>query len=234
MKFKLAALTLIALTGQSSALITINTLFAAFNDASNNPVPDGTLWALVVDNSDNVFAGFGIDDSLYQENIANPGVADTYFSTGQTLSLGGNVGGGTIFAMGAINGASALSIDGATSNSLQDLVIGQNGLASGQEFAIYWFPDATYTGNATETIASEVGGLNSTVSDSNFSMLGMIVPADNTNDTFGAVGQAFGGTTSNNDFRAVTLVPEPTSALLAAFGSLALLRRRRVVEVAAE
>jgi hypothetical protein len=217
-------------TSQAFGAIGLTSQYGVAFDAAGDIVGDGTLWALVIDSdNNNTFAGFSINDSLHAENIINPSVADTYFTSGQSISLGDSLGGGTVFAMGEIN--SVLSGGAGIYADVLNFDIGVNGVAANLEFAFYWFPGATFTGdqNDPQTIASEVGGINTTSNDGIFD-IGMVMPADGSNVSSGAATVGGGGTLANTSFTAVTLVPEPTTALLAAFGSLALLRRRRVVE----
>lgn len=208
----------------SNASFTLEYEFKIALDASGAQVPSGSLWALVVDNGDNIFADFGLDDSLFSQPA---GTADNYFTSSVTsISLGASVGGGTVFAMGGFGGA------GTASGTLPSLTMGTNGLAAGQEYAIYWFPDVEFTGPGSYFVGSEVGGLQSTSQGvGDFLDVSMVIPTDGFSYTTGAYSISSGdGEMPNNHFQAVALIPEPSSALLGAFGALALLRRRRVVQ----
>lgn len=228
MKLKLASVVLLAIAGQAAATVTINTIIGqAFGTDGTTPVAEGTLWALVVDDGDNNFAGFGLDSSLFAANQSVPGVADTFFTAGQSISLGSSLAGGTIFAMGGTNGLSTLGVAGATSDALAGLSLGVNGLAAGAEYAFFFFPGASFTGGPSETIGSAVGGLSSTTAEGDFGLAGMVIPPDGATVSQGAVSVTLGGATANSSFTAVQLVPEPSAALLGALGALGLLRRRR-------
>lgn len=209
-----------------NAAVTLNTDFGNAYNSSGVAVGTGTLWALVVDHdTNNTFAGFGLDGSLYSANVSSPGIANNFFTANQTISLGGVVGGGTVFAMGGFSGN-----DGSTVNQvITDL--GINGLVAGRNFAFYWFAGAAFTGvqSNPQTISNQVGGIQnntSNVGGGGFTT-GMVIPADGNTVTVGANNIARGGSIANNEFLSVTLIPEPSTLLLSALGVLALLRRRR-------
>jgi hypothetical protein len=207
------------------ATITLSMDFGTAYDSSGVPVSDNTLWALVVDHdTNNTFAGFGLNGSLYSANTSTPGIADDFFTHGQTISLGSVVGGGTIFAMGG--GWS----DGLVSPQLL-LELGVNGVETGRNFAFYWFSGATFTGNQNEvqTIANQVGGIHNNTSNIGIDGFNtaMLMPSDGSNLSVGALNEDAGGSIANVNFYSITLIPEPSTAILASIGSLVLLRRRR-------
>jgi len=230
-KIPIQSLLLLAFAMPLQAAISLSVTFGIAYDSSSNPVPDGTLWALVVDDvlatqtmdPNYGFAGFAADESLITD-----GVADDYFTSGDTFTLGSSIGGGTVFAIGGFNGG-----DGSTTELLTGLTLGVNGLVEGRNFAFYWFPEATFTGDAndTQTIGNQVGGIHNATSNLEGEPFtsGMIVPGDGKTETVGAGNVTLGGSISDSEFVAVTLIPEPGTALLAALGSLILLRRRREV-----
>lgn len=222
MKNKIIALVFGALVLPTSASITLSAQFGAASNTSGVAVPDGTLWALVVDtNSDNLFPGaFGANQSLGETG------ALTTFTPGQQLTIGGNLlGGDTVFALGRFNGTA----NGVTGLAIfeEGYTLGTNGLVAGKQFAFYWFPGSTYTSSGTNVVGSAVGGIN-TGADAAAGLGGMVVPSEGAFYTTGAATTgAAGGSLSASRFLAQTLVPEPSSALLGAIGSLGLLRRRR-------
>ncbi|MCW1922093.1 hypothetical protein OKA05_05980 [Luteolibacter arcticus] len=206
-----------SLVGGAEATITLNTQFGTAFDSSGQPVPAGTLYALVIDTnlSDTFAGGFGL-----QESLGKPG-ADAVFTPGQTISLGGNLSGDTIFYLGAFDGAA----EGITAETIQ-LTVGVNGVATIRNFAIYWFPGATLSSANSATIGTQVGGMHA------FSELGtglesMTIPSDGSLVNIGAATLAGGGTTPPSRFTAVDLVPEPSTAFLGILGVFGLLRRRR-------
>ena len=216
------------LTGASvcSAAVTLDSLFGPLFNASGNAVPDGTLWVLVADSDvDSSFGVFDIDENLYDANTASPGVADLYFTTGQSISLGNSLADGTVFAMGEVNGA-LNALPGAITGPIE-FDLGANGAASNRAFAVFFFPGATFSGdqNNAQTISNQVGGFHTSSDDGGIFDIGMILPADG-NYTAGATNADGGGTFANRTFTAV-FIPEPSTAFLAAIGSLVLLRRRR-------
>jgi hypothetical protein len=222
MKTKLSLL-FVALALPAAASITLSTQFGTAFNSSGVAVPDGTLWALVVDtNTDSQFTGFGLNGSL-----PSTVVADTYFTANQALSIGGVLNGNTIFAFGAFNGGGDLA-GGAISALSFDY--GVNGLAAGRNYAFYWFPGANFNAGTplTQTIGTQVGGIHTSSNDGLFDV-GMVLPPDGAAVSTGAATEAGGGTIANSGFRAVnlTVIPEPSAALLGAIGALGLLRRRR-------
>lgn len=223
MKSKLLTLVLsLAAAATASASITLTMQFGQAYDSSNALVPDGSLWALVVDHDGGGFAGFNTGSSLAEANVATPGVADNFFTAGQSLAVGNIVGGGTIFALGAFNGTA----NGLTGLAIAELVFtyGVDGLAAGRNVAFYWFPGATLGGE--NKIGSQVGGISTLAADVGVGP--MVLPPDGAAVNFGAAttGDA-AGSLSPAAFTAVNLIPEPSAALLGALGALGLLRRRR-------
>lgn len=217
MKKALTALALIASASSAFASVTLTTGFGVAYNSTGAVVPDGTLWALVVDTDGNsTFAGgFGLNSSLTEAG------ANTVFIPGQTLSVGGLLAGDAIFAMGSFNGNAVAGMAGLSLDSVTAFY-GTNGLAAGKNIAFYWFPGATA---ADPKVGTQVGGFNS---DTDAAALGgMVLPADGANVPVGGGTADLGGTLPNSRLTAVNLVPETSTALLGALGALGLLRRRR-------
>jgi hypothetical protein len=216
MKSKLLLAALAAsLIGSAGATITLNTQFGTAFNASGTAVPAGTLYALVIDTDNNsTFAGgFGLNSSL---GAAGAGSA---FSVGQTLTLGGLLGGDTIFYLGAFDGAG----EGITAETI-GLSVGVNGVLSGRNFAIYWFPGATLASSTSATIGTQVGGLHTGVAEAGLDA--MVMPNDGALVAIGAATVDGGGTLPNSRFTAV-IIPEASTAVLGLLGAVGLFRRRR-------
>lgn len=217
MKKALTALALIASATSAFASVTLTTGFGVAYTSTGVAVPDGTLWALVVDTDGNstFSGGFGLNSTLTESG------ANSVFTLGQTLAVGTLLGGDAIFAMGGFNGTAVagmagLSLDSVTTN------YGTNGLAAGKNIAFYWFPGATV---ANPKVGSQVGGFNS---NTDAAVLGgMVLPPDGANVPVGGGTTDLGGTLPNARLTAVNLIPETSTALLGALGALGLLRRRR-------
>ncbi len=224
---------LVALASSASAAITINGQYGvAFNVNGTTPVDSGTLWILVVDaNNDNYIAGMSLDSSIAQLAGTAPGLA-TINSTfgGKSISLGSSFGLDTVFALGGFN-PQALGVAGSASTAVSGLTLGTNGLATGLKYGFFFFPGVAYTTQgATYNVGSSVGGVNRTTADVGGGTAGMIIPANGATPFQGAstfAGGEIGGSTPDSSYAAVTLIPEPSVALLGAFGALGLLRRRR-------
>lgn len=219
MKAKVILLMFTATVISAPAAVTLNTQFGTAFDSSGVAVANGTLWALVVDVGSNGFTGFGANSSLASQPALT---ADAFFTAGQSLAVGGNLNGNTIFRMGGFNGAGPGITDGPVG-----ITYGVNGTAAGLNYAFYWFPGATFTGGSSETIGSQVGGINTTSNDGIFDF-GMVLPPDGALASTGAATAEGGGSLADSSFQAVNLIPEPSAALLGAIGALGLLRRRRI------
>lgn len=214
----------LGLVASSFGAITISTQFGVANSVSNTPVPDGTLWALIVDNGNNVLPGGMATNSSISASITEGVLAD--FST-LSLSLGTVIGGDTVFALGGFNGSSTLSIAGTTADVVE-ATLGTLGLVSGRAYGFYYFPGKTFTTQgATYSGFGEVGGVNTLLNDAGAFTDGMIIPNDGFTVTQGASTPGdLGGSITQGAFTAVP-IPEPSAALLGALGALGLLRRRR-------
>ena len=215
----------------ASATITLNCQFGVARDMYGVAVPDGTLWAIVGDtNADGTFpGGFSTNASIY--GLPSAQALNTFYF-GKVLAVGGAIGGDRVLAMGGFNGTANDGLTG-LAVSVVSLTFGVNGAASGQNFAFYWFPGSAFT-TGVNTVGREIGGINSLVVDNSGGLDPMTLGADTSLLTVGAATASAGGVTSNAAFTAVSLsevtgslIPEPSTALLGALGTLALLRRRR-------
>lgn len=221
---------LAALTLPSYSAVTISTQFGVALDKNSAAVPDGTLWALVVDNGDNVLPGGLALNSSIKAASALAGGLDLINATfgGASLALGTSLGGDTVFALGGFNGGATLGVGGSTADAVI-LTLGANGLASGRNYAFYYFPGTLFTTEgATYSGFTQVGGVNTNTADAGALTDGMIIPNDGFTVTQGASTPGdLGGSFSQSGFTSVELIPEPSAALLGAIGVLGLLRRRR-------
>ena len=223
---------LAATSGISFATISISTQFGQAFDINSNPVPDGTLWALIVNADGNsVLPGGMLTDGsgLSAAFVTDSALVLSTFQ-GQSISVGSNFGGDIVFGMGAFNGFADLGVAGSTTNGFEGLVLGENGLATGRAFGFYFFPGVEYTGDGTYNIGGQVGGISTILDDEGAGTVGMVIPADGASVFVGANTDAGGdlaGSMTDGAFTAVP-IPEPSAALLGALGALGLLRRRRI------
>jgi hypothetical protein len=203
-----------------SASIGLEMYIGNATDSSGVAVPDGTLWALVVDDGDLSFPGsFGLNSSISAAGAAGA------FLPGLEFELNSRFGADTVFAIGGFNGSAKSGVAGYHSDLL-DLTLSDS-LVAGRNSAVYFFPGVSYTTQtATYAIRSQVGGLNSPA-DTTGGVEGMVIPPDSQTVKYGALSPDNLGITSDANFRAVNLVPEPSTALLGLLGVLGLLRRKR-------
>ncbi len=224
MKFKLIASLFVVMVIPASA-VTINVFSGAYRNSSAATVPDGTLFALVADTDlSGTFGGalsFGTNASLSAPQSLG------LFTQGQTLTIGGLLGGDSIFGLGTVNGV-ALG-DGA---GIIDKVFAftLTPATSGLNYAIFWFPGGTLNGAGTiGTIGAQAGGINNLVAGGGNT--GMTIPTNNAASVNqGALDINNSGAVPISRFNAFATsgaVPEPSAALLGAIGALGLLRRRR-------
>jgi hypothetical protein len=219
---------LVILASSANATVTFGTQFGVATDSSGTPVSDGTLWALVVDNGDNKFGStFGLDSSVNTFASTDASTLNSVFG-GRSVAIGSVFAGDTVFAMGGFD-SSVLSVAGSAGGAITGLDITLNGLSPGAKFAFLFFPGVKFTTQgATYNIGSQLGGVNSNTNDVAGGTDAMVIPAEGNSGLFGAsTASGLGGVYSETSFRAVNLVPEPSSALLGALGVLGFLRRRR-------
>lgn len=213
MKTKLFTLTL-AFSACASAAVTIQGSFGDLRTSSGALVANGTAFALIGFAGPNFAGNFTVNTSLGKAG------ADSVFTTGQTLALNGLLGGGTIFAIGGTGGPTAEVVLSGLDNS--------GNIASGNSYAIYWFPGVTYLDGASSfNVGGQVGGYSSSTGAPNFALDGMVIPPNGQDVVQGFATISGGGPTANSVANAVILIPEPSAALLGAIGALGLLRRRR-------
>ena len=217
---KTLLLTLLLASASANATITIQGYFGTLLTANNSAVPDGTLFALVADSdSSNSFAGIGNLNSA----IPSSDAANAAFTAGQTLTVGGTLGGDTIFALGTVN--SAISGALGTAAPVITLPLNQNGVFAARNYALYWFPGASYGGGNTATIGTQVGGIHSTGTPV-FDVNGMTIPPDGATVFQGFATTDQGGNVNPANVHA-WVIPEPSAALLGVLGAVGLIRRKR-------
>lgn len=223
MKTKLLLFSSLACASSAFATITLNTAFGVASNSAGTAVPDGTLWALVVDGGNSSFAGgFGLNATMTAAG------ANVDFVSGQTFSLGSLFGSDRVFALGGFNGAGSQSIAGSTFDAISLDPVTNTALVAGRQAAFYFFPGVTFTSaGATYTIGSQIGGINGAADVNSGTEAGLIIPADGSTVGFGLGTSALGGSVADSSFRSVVLIPEPSSALLGVLGGSLLLRRRR-------
>ncbi|QTN32840.1 PEP-CTERM sorting domain-containing protein [Akkermansiaceae bacterium] len=184
-----------------------------------NPA-SSSAWAIIYDqNNDGNLPG-GLTDGT-SVTIANASATAAAFGSSTALSVNTLLSSGDrIIAVGTIP----------VSGILDDLITfdigtGLNQVASGRKFSLFWFPGLSVGDNFDTTGAYELGGIfEQNPHAPSFSDYGMVVPGDNENGLFLALDSTAGFPESR---LVAVAVPEPGSMLLAVFGTVALLSRRR-------
>ncbi len=229
--FKISLFIFACLCGASHATITLNTFFGIATSSDGvTPVPDDTLWIMIVDRDGNNVLPGGLEaDSSLNQNVDTSQIADDFSNI--MLSLGATINGDVIFAMGGMNGTENFGQAG-ISNEAIELGLGESDILGssdvGKTFGFYWFPGIAYdSGNPNVQLGSvfEVGGI-STVNNLDAGDP-MVIPGDGITINIGASTEELGGTTPSADFTALA-IPEPSTLVLSLVGAVALLRRRRV------
>jgi len=220
--------TFLSIGSANSQTVTLNTAFGiAFEADGSSPVPDGTLWAMIVDDGDDVMPG-GLEVNTSLQASQDEFSGDSDFG-GKTLDIGTTINGDTVFAMGGFNGLNNFSTQGFNSDAI-NLTLGVNGVDSGEDFGFYWFPGVNYANGATLVpgIGSyEVGGISESTGLDAPTPEAMIIPSPPFAGSIGAVTSgAGGGSVPDTRFTAIT-IPEPSSHFLLLSGIALLLTRRK-------
>ena len=188
-------------------------------------VPDGTFWALVVDNGDNLMpGGLAPNTSLTAANEAS--ILGAFVGT--SLGVGTTIGSDTVFAVGGFD--STVSGQLGVLFAVRSFALGSNGTAGNRNYGFYFFPGITYS-NAPLTALDgvyQIGGIHSSINDVDAGVEGMVLPAsDAATVTQGAAEASVGGTIPASRFAAAVAVPEPSTAALGLLAGLGLMVRRR-------
>jgi len=255
MKITYLILSSIILASSSNAAISLafssgtTNVANGFADRNGSSTASGRIWGIIVDSGSDGFDGLGTAST----STVNGGTL--YSSSGSTVNSTYE-GGFSLSPTTAGNAPSgqAMKVAGnATddilflSSNLMALVSGEYRLTTitnltysgdvtaGDQYRIVWFDDLKNSGGSSLTTLSSA----SVVSSGRFGLWGdttgttavnsTILPSDPGNFTTTTTGPAgmFAGTETNMA-STLTLIPEPTSALLGAVGALLLLRRRRI------
>lgn len=207
-------LIILGLTVSASAAISLTGSYGELRDSAGNPVANGTLFVLVGFTGSSFSGGLAVNSTITEVG------ANAAFVTGQTITLGSALAGlGTIFHVGSTTGSTAEVALAGLDNS--------GNVASGNSYAIYWFPGQVVSAGP-ETVGGQVGGFSSSGGTPGFSLDGMVIAPNGQDVTQGFATVSGGGNIANALPQAVNLVPEPSAALLGALGALGLLRRRRI------
>lgn len=219
--------TFLSIGSANSQTVTLNTAFGiAFEADGTSPVPDNTLWAMIVDDGDDVMPG-GLEINTSLQATQDESSVDADFG-GKTLDIGTTINGDTIFAMGGFNGSSSFSTQGFNSDEI-GLTLGINGVDSGEDFGFYWFPGVDYADGATlipGLDSYQVGGISESTGIDSPDPQGMIIPSAGSTINTGATTSGAEGSVPDSRFTAIT-IPEPSSHLLLLSGIVLLLTRRK-------
>lgn len=184
-------------------------------------LPDGTLWALISEDSfGNLPGSLLADDSLYSNNNLQT-ITNSF--AGATITLGEIIGGGTVVGVGSTS-------SGGVINSVVEFTASDYGLSDGDKLGVYWFPGRTTALNTLPTSSFEIGGFHRTnASVASGGDAGLVIPADGspTNTINYADSNTASGTgIAPTEFQAIA-VPEPSTLLLLSLSLLFFGLRRR-------
>lgn len=175
-------------------------------------VTNGMRWGIVVDTSNNGFSGSGLNYDAYAAGVNTAGflgaggvTSDDYFIPSSSTSFTSNS------SPWEDAGAPGHFANGSIMDDLNDVTL-PNGTSTSAHFAIVWFSDNTSAAN------SKYGFF----TDNSF-----VVPPDSGAGVYGNVFLGDDPTRSATNTFAVAGVPEPSRMLLAGFGVLGLMMRRR-------
>jgi hypothetical protein len=213
MRLPLIVATALIVAGSASAA-TVNIQFSSgtstiatgFADASGNAAP-GLVWGIIISNGDNTFSpitpGFVLNATTGTgtDGVRIGSTNDYFFGSGTLTSTQGP--GGEAGVLGKIS-------------QVTNITLGP-GATTGAQFAIVWFDRTINSITGTVTAGTQYGLL----TDPSF-----IVPAGGNTLSLADTYFASAGDPVKSA-NTVTVVPEPSTALLGAVGALGLLRRRR-------
>lgn len=190
----------------SSGTATIATGFA---DASGSAAA-GLVWGIIVSNGDNVFTDIPANFVLSTTTSATSGTQigssnDYYF--GSSVLTANQATGAEAGALGKIG-------------SLSNITKGPSA-TTGASFALVWFDRSITSPTGTITGGTKYGVLTDPI---------FLIPADGVTQNLTAAAALNGGASGDplKLANTVTVIPEPSAALLGAIGALGLLRRRRI------
>jgi|GEM_PF-1377833 len=201
---------LVALFGSSIASVKFDYTFGvAYASDGVTPIPDGTLWVMIVDNGDGLLpGGLQVNTSL-NKNEDEAAIATAF--NGVSIAKGNLIGNDRIFDFGGFNGTENLGTmgiaSGATiysfgSNSSDDFTSGD----VGKTFGFYWFPGESFNGSLQLGKVAEVGG----ISDVTQSVPAerMIIPSDGSVvRPSAATAEQLGGDFPDDRFTAIEVPP---------------------------
>ena len=219
MKASFAAFLLVlGITSVASATVTIQ-LAAPFSGGipsnlanSAGVITDGMRWGIVVDTTGNGFANSGTSYDAYASGVTTSGylgaggtTTDDYYIAG-TLTQNGTTSGLLEGDFTTVPGHGSILDD------LNNVPLPTAGSA-GKSFALVWF----------STNSSNAGDRYGFFTDASF-----IMPTDGQTVAFGTPFVGNDPTRSaTSTFASLVVVPEPSRMLLAGFGALGLMMRRR-------
>lgn len=213
-------------------------------DSSSNPVSDGSIWAIIIDDGDGILPGGLSVSSSTTLGAANAAQAYDHFA-GKTIEADAMINGDQILQVFFVDGENTSGVPALSTQTLVFLDAEWQAM-SGKQWAIYWFPGITPpplpppTPENPNPILSvilptgefEIGGIRQITANSGGNV-GMVIP-NFVEDVSAALTAAFldntedmGGDLDVSRFVAISVIPEPSAMVLVLLGSALLLRRRR-------
>lgn len=227
MKTKLiAAIAISTITANAAVTITVSNTSSVLTNLVINVGDNNTqrlVWGIIVDGSNDglqsgSYLGNGINSTVLQSKTGPQILNTSVGATDDVLYIAGSVF--------STSGTGDSSTGKARPLSITNIAMNTNGVGTGDAFSLVWFDlddtdlgGTTITGTANSSVPNLLPGLK-------YGVLGVSpqkIPTDGQTLT---IAPNFTGADPERTAN-FTLVPEPSAALLGAFGALGLLRRRR-------
>lgn len=213
----------------ASATVTINLQIGRMTSSDSATLPGGTLWALISQNSSgNMPGGLLADNSLFFNNDPQS-IMDDF--AGVTITEGSTIGGGHVIATGGSTITSSAFGEGFIDGAINTFDFISAGLSVGDKLGVYWFPGLTQASNTLPSDSFEIGGFQSIVTSVNSGgNNALVIPSDGYTVSVAYLDNVITGGGSGIDqqnFEAISVVPEPSTLLFLSSGALLLLLRRR-------
>lgn len=204
---RLCLISVIAVAASVEGTVTLTYQFSGLLTSSSASVPIGSVGVIVADTSGDGFLADYITGSASFSDFA-----------GTSLTIGSNLGSSSDDTI--ISVFTAIDLGGGfTGFNDQETITLSGSLGTGDNLALYWFPDVSV--NSIAGAVSQYGFFRTdSISSGSGSQMAFVMPADGVNLTLASASVSIGGDIPDSALTAVA-VPEP-STYAAILGALAL------------